>query len=105
MQDFEISVKAAYVIYNQSANVVIILAVSKKVSSLASDDQMAPPFGNLPPLKRWAKLFTFVLICADFFNWLVYCKALLQYRAVNAKQTWLKIYEKEIKYCRNITRH
>ena len=68
MQDFEISVQAAYVIYNQSANVVIILAVSKKVSSLASDDQMAPPFGNLPPLKRWTKLFTFVLICADFFN-------------------------------------
>jgi hypothetical protein len=29
---------------------------------------MAPPFGNLPPLKRWAKLFTFVLICADFFT-------------------------------------
>ena len=74
MQDFEISVQAAYVIYNQSAIVVIILAVSKKVSSLASDDQMAPPFGNLPPLKRWAKLFTFVLICADFFNWLIYCK-------------------------------
>ena len=68
MQDFEISVQAAYVIYNQSAIVVIILAVSKKVSSLASDDQMAPPFGNLPPLKRWAKLFTFVLICADFFT-------------------------------------
>lgn len=43
MQDFEISVQAAYVIYNQSAIVVIILAVSKKVSSLASDDQMAPP--------------------------------------------------------------
>ena len=104
MQDFEISVQAAYVIYNQSANVVIILAVSKKVSSLASDDQMAPPFGNLPPLKRWAKLFTFVLICADFFNWLVYCKALLRYYAVNAKRTWLKIYEKEIKYCRNLIR-
>ena len=104
MQDFEIPVQAAYVIYNQSANVVIILAVSKKVSSLASDDQMAPPFGNLPPLKRWAKLFTFVLICADFFNWLVYCKALLRYHTVDAKRTWLKIYEKEIKYCRNITR-
>ena len=105
MQDFEISVQAAYVIYNQSAIVVIILAVSKKVSSLASDDQMAPPFGNLPPLKRWAKLFTFVLICADFFNWLIYCKALLRYHAVNAKQVWLKIYEKEIKYCRNLIRH
>ncbi len=104
MQDFEISVQAAYVIYNQSANVVIILAVSKKVSSLASDDQMAPPFGNLPPLKRWAKLFTFVLICADFFNWLIYCKALLQYHAVNANRVWLKIYEKEIKYCRNLIR-
>ncbi len=105
MQDFEISVQAAYVIYNQSAIVVIILAVSKKVSSLASDDQMAPPFGNLPPLKRWAKLFTFVLICADFFNWLIYCKALLHYHTANANRVWLKIYEKEIKYCRNITRH
>ncbi len=104
MQDFEISVQAAYVIYNQSANVVIILAVSKKVSSLASDDQMAPPFGNLPPLKRWAKLFTFVLICADFFNWLIYCKALLHYHAANANRVWLKIYEKEIKYCRNLIR-
>ncbi len=104
MQDFEISVQAAYVIYNQSANVVIILAVSKKVSSLASDDQMAPPFGNLPPLKRWAKLFTFVLICADFFNWLIYCKALLRYHAANANRVWLKIYEKEIKYCRNLIR-
>ena len=104
MQDFEISVQAAYVIYNQSANVVIILAVSKKVSSLASDDQMAPPFGNLPPLKRWAKLFTFVLICAEFFNWLIYCKALLRYHAVNANRVWLKIYEKEIKYCRNLIR-
>jgi len=105
MQDFEISVQAAYVIYNQSAIVVIILAVSKKVSSLASDDQMAPPFGNLPPLKRWAKLFTFVLICADFFNWLIYCKALLRYHAANANRVWLKIYEKEIKYCRNLIRH
>jgi hypothetical protein len=104
MQDFEISVQAAYVIYNQSAIVVIILAVSKKVSSLASDDQMAPPFGNLPPLKRWAKLFTFVLICADFFNWLIYCKALLRYHAANANRVWLKIYEKEIKYCRNLIR-
>ena len=104
MQDFEISVQAAYVIYNQSANVVIILAVSKKVSSLASDDQMAPPFGNLPPLKRWAKLFPFVLICADFFNWLIYCKALLHYHAANANRVWLKIYEKEIKYCRNLIR-
>ena len=66
MQDFEISVQAAYVIYNQSANVVIILAVSKKVSSLASDDQMAPPFGNLPPLKRWAKLFTLCLFVRIF---------------------------------------
>ena len=105
MQDFEISVQAAYVIYKQSAIVVIILAVSKKVSSLASDDQMAPPFGNLPPLKRWAKLFTFVLICADFFNWLIYCKALLRYHAANANRVWLKIYEKEIKYCRNLIRH
>ena len=105
MHDFEISVQAAYVIYNQSAIVVIILAVSKKVSSLASDDQMAPPFGNLPPLKRWAKLFTFVLICADFFNWLIYCKALLRYHAANANRVWLKIYEKEIKYCRNLIRH
>ena len=104
MQDFEISVQAAYVIYNQSAIVVIILAVSKKVSSLASDDQMAPPFGNLPPLKRWAKLFTFVLICADFFNWLIYCKALLRYHAASANRVWLKIYEKEIKYCRNLIR-
>ena len=104
MQDFEISVQAAYVIYNQSAIVVIILAVSKKVSSLASDDQMAPPFGNLPPLKRWAKLFTFVLICADFFNRLIYCKALLRYHAANANRVWLKIYEKEIKYCRNLIR-
>ena len=104
MQDFEISVQAAYVIYNQSAIVVIILAVSKKVSSLASDDQMAPPFGNLPPLKRWAKLFTFVLICAAFFNWLIYCKALLRYHAANANRVWLKIYEKEIKYCRNLIR-
>ena len=104
MQDFEISVQAAYVIYNQSAIVVIILAVSKKVSSLASDDQMTPPFGNLPPLKRWAKLFTFVLICADFFNWLIYCKALLRYHAANANRVWLKIYEKEIKYCRNLIR-
>ena len=99
MQDFEISVQAAYVIYNQSAIVVIILAVSKKVSSLASDDQMAPPFGNPPPLKRWAKL-----ICADFFNWLIYCKALLRYHAANANRVWLKIYEKEIKYCRNLIR-
>ena len=104
MQDFEISVQAAYVIYNQSAIVVIILAVSKMGSSLASDDQMAPPFGNLPPLKRWAKLFTFVLICADFFNWLIYCKALLRYHAANANRVWLKIYEKEIKYCRNLIR-
>ena len=66
MQDFEISVQAAYVIYNQSANVAIILAVSKKVSSLASDDQMAPPFGNLPPLKRWAKLLTLCLFVRTF---------------------------------------
>ena len=28
---------------------------------------MAPPFGNLPPLKRWAKLFTLCLFVRAFF--------------------------------------
>ena len=52
MPDFEFSVQAAYVIYNQTANVAIFLAVSKKFSSLASDDQMAPPFGNLQAFRE-----------------------------------------------------
>ena len=59
--------QAALWIYNLTALVLIALFVNKRISSLASDDQMAPPFGNLPPLKSWTKLFTFVLICADFF--------------------------------------
>ncbi len=60
--------QAALGIFNLSAVVFIMFAVGKRISSSEEDDQMAPPFGNLPPLKRWAKLFTFVLICADFFT-------------------------------------
>ena len=104
MQALELKVQAALGIFNLSAVVFIMFAVGKRISSFEEDDQMAPPFGNLPPLKRWAKLFTFVLICADFFNWLIYCKALLHYHAANANRVWLKIYEKEIKYCRNLIR-
>ena len=66
MQDFEFLVQAALKIFYLLANVLITLDACKRISSLASDDQMAPPFGNLPPLKRWTKLFTFVLICELF---------------------------------------
>jgi len=68
LQALELKVQAALGIFNLSAVVFIMFAVGKRISSSEEDDQMAPPFGNLPPLKRWAKLFTFVLICADFFG-------------------------------------
>jgi hypothetical protein len=68
LQALELKMQAALGIFNLSAVVFIMFAVGKRISSSEEDDQMAPPFGNLPPLKRWAKLFTFVLICADFFT-------------------------------------
>ena len=39
--------QAACGIFNLSAIALIMFAVSKKISLLASSDQMAPPFGNL----------------------------------------------------------
>ena len=53
-------------ILSLSANGLIVINASEWISPSAEGDQMAPPFGNLPPLKRWTKLFAFVLICADF---------------------------------------
>ena len=68
MQGFEFTVQAALGLLYLSAVVLSAFAVGKKISLLASSDQMAPLFGNPPPLKRWTKLFTFVLICADIFT-------------------------------------
>ena len=68
MLDFKFNVQAALVFVSQSAVSSLALTVSKQISLLASSDQMAPPSGLPPPLKRWTKLFTFVLICADIFT-------------------------------------
>ena len=63
--------QAALGFFIQSANVLIIHTASERISQVnvvyhcGSSNQMAPPFGNPPPLKRWTKLFTllsFVLI-------------------------------------------
>ena len=52
--------------FSQSANGLIALAARKRISLLASSDQMAPPFGNPPPLKRWTKLFTLLSFALTF---------------------------------------
>ena len=73
LQAFEFSVQAALGIFSLLANVLIIQAFRKRISQVnvvyhcGKDDQKAPPSGLPPPLKSWTKLFTFVLICADFF--------------------------------------
>ena len=46
MQAFELKVQAALGIFSQSANVLIISVVCKKISSSAEDDQMALPSGH-----------------------------------------------------------
>jgi len=43
MQAFELKVQAALGFFNLSANSLIIHAASERISSLASDDQMALP--------------------------------------------------------------
>ena len=63
LQDFELTVQAALGIFNQTANSLITLTARKRISQVnavyhcSNSDQMAPPFGNPPPLKRWTKLF------------------------------------------------
>ena len=58
--------------FSQSANGIIIHTVSKRISQVnvvyhcGSSDQMAPPFGNPPPLKRWTKLFTLLSFALTF---------------------------------------
>ena len=66
--DFKFNVQAALVFVSQSAVSSLALTVSKQISLLASSDQMAPPSGLPPPLKRRTKLFTFVLIYVDIFT-------------------------------------
>ena len=66
MQAFELTVQAAYRIFNLAAAVLSAFAVRKRISLSEDSDQMAPPFGNLPPLKRWTKLFTLTLFVRTF---------------------------------------
>ena len=52
LQDFELTVQAALGIFNQTANGLITLTARKRISLLASSDQMAPPFGNLQAFRE-----------------------------------------------------
>ena len=58
LQYFELKVQAALGLLSQSANGITIHTVSKRISQVnvvyhcGNSDQMAPPFGNPPPLKR-----------------------------------------------------
>ena len=50
---FLIFTAGGFVILSLSANGLIVINASEWISPSAEGDQMAPPFGNLPPLKRW----------------------------------------------------
>ena len=66
--------QAALWFYNLSALVLIALTARKRISLLASSDQMALPSG-LPQAfreKGLTQILCFVLICADFLIWTFY---------------------------------
>ena len=68
MQAFELKVQAALGFFNLSANSLIIHAASERISSLASDDQMALPSGHPQAFreKGLTQTLYLALICADF---------------------------------------
>ena len=71
---------------NLSAYTLIIYAASKRISLSADSDQMAPPSGLPPPLKRWTKLFALCLFVLTFFicfSYLVFILYLLFYSPVH----------------------
>ena len=70
MQDFEITMQAAFGFFYLSAIVLLVLTVSKRISLSADSDQMALPsvdFLNPLPLCLFVLTFKFVVLFSNSF--------------------------------------